>query len=441
MKRPVSVSGLALALAAIVSSVLASSALAAAPSAPVLLSGADLYTVSHGVIAGGELLIADGRIAALGAKVDAPADARRIDVSGKRIYPGLIAANSVLGLTEVSAVRSTNDMAEAGAVTPEVRAENAVNPDTELWPVARANGVTAALILPRAGNDGVIAGRAALMKPDGWTAEEMTLRSAAGLVVAWPSDRVPEWLPQTVRDRAKEAMRKKRDALTRAFADARAYAAAKAAGEARVPDLRWEAMLPALDRREPVLLIADSAVEIRDALAFAEREKLRAVIVGGGDAWRLAATLKAQDVPVILGSAHNLPKRRWESYDSVYASAGKLAAAGVRIAIANDGDGMAASFERNLPYQAASYAAFGLGEEGALRAITLAPAEILGVADRFGSLDVGKQATLFVANGDVLDARSAVERVWIDGREVDLTTKHTRLYEKYQGKYRGEAKP
>lgn len=427
---------LAVALAA-----LAVTATAAPTSAPVLLHGADLYTVSHGVIAGGELLIQDGRIAALGARVDAPADAQRIDVSGKRIYPGLIAANSVLGLTEVSAVRATNDIAEAGAVTPEARAEVAVNPDTELWPVARANGVTAALILPRAGHDGVIAGRAALMQADGWTAEQMTVKSAAGLVVAWPSDRVPEWLPQAARDRAKEAVRKKRDALTKAFADARAYAAAKAAGTVRVPDLRWEAMLPALERREPVLLLADSAVEIRDALAFAEREKLRPVIVGGGDAWRLAATLKAQDVPVILGSSHNPPKRRWEAYDSVFAAAGKLAAAGVRFAIANDGDGMAASFERNLPYQAASYAAFGLGEEGALRAITLAPAEILGVADRLGSLDVGKQATLFVASGDVLDARNAVERVWIDGREVDLSTKHTRLYDKYQRKYRGEPKP
>jgi len=185
---------------------------------------------------------------------------------------------------------------------------------------------------------------------------------------------------------------------------------------------------------------ADRAAAIREALAFAERERLRIVLVGGGDAWRFAATLKSRDIAVVLGSAHNVPMRRWEGYDTVYSSAGKLAAAGVRLVIANDGESMASSNERNLPYQAASYATFGLGAEAALRAITLTPAEVLGVADRIGSLDIGKDATLFVADGDVLDGRTRVERAWIRGREVDLTSRHTRLHDKYQRKYRGEAK-
>ena len=167
---------------------------------------------------------------------------------------------------------------------------------------------------------------------------------------------------------------------------------------------------------------------------------MRIILVGGVDAWRFASTLKARDIPVILGSAHNLPLRRSESNETIYAAAGKLAAAGVRIAIANDGDSMSSSNERNLPYQAASYAAFGLGAEAALRAITLTPAEMLGVADRLGSLEAGKDATLFVSNGDVLDARTQVQRAWILGREIDLANRHSRLYEKYQRKYRGEAK-
>lgn len=425
------------ALAAALSSAVAADAPAAAP---VLLTGADLYTVSHGVIPAGQLLIRDGKIAALGRDVAAPAGAMRIDLAGKRIYPGLIAANSILGLTEISAVRATNDYSEAGASTPEVRAEVAVNPDTELWPVARANGVLSALIMPRAGSDGVIAGQAALMQADGWTYEQMTVAASAGMVVDWPSARVPDWLPEDRKQRVREGVQKKRDALDRALRDARAYQAAQRAGAVSAADLRDEALLPVLEGRMPLLVLANDAVQIREALAFAAREKLRIVIVGGADAWRLAAAIKAQDVPVILGSSHNLPMRRWEGYDTAFAAAGRLAAAGVTLAIANDGDAMAAMNERNLPYQAASYAAHGLGAEAALRAITLAPAQILGVADRLGSLEAGKDATLFVADGDILDIRAVVERAWVAGREVDLANKQSRLYQQYQRKYRGEPK-
>ncbi len=408
---------------------------------PLVLFGADLHTVSHGRIERGEILIRDGRIAAIGPVVDAPADARRIDLSGKQVYPGLIAANSVLGLSEISAVRATNDHSEAGAISPEVRVEAAVNPDTELWPVARANGVLTAMVSPRAGNEGVLTGQSALMQPDGWTAEEMTLKASAGMNLHWPSGRTPAWMPQAARDRALEAASRKREALDAAMRDARAYAAAARGPAKRAVDLRWEAMLPVLDGSMPVLVHANSAVEIREALAFAERERLRVILVGGADAWRFATTLAARDIPVILGSAHNMPLRRSEGYETLYAAAGKLAAAGVRIAIANDGDSMSSSNERNLPYQAASYVAFGLGAPAALRAITLGAAELLGVADRLGSLEAGKDATLFVADGDVFDARTRVERAWIRGREVDLANnRHSRLHEKYQRKYRGEAK-
>lgn len=406
-------------------------------SKPVVLSGADFYTVSHGVIAGGELLIQNGKIAALGAHVDAPADVQRVDLKGKRVYPGYIAANSTLGLTEVEAVRATNDMAEVGAINPNVRAEVAVNADSELFPVARANGVLSALIVPRDGRDGLFTGQSALLKLDGWTWEQMTLKAPVGVHLSWPSARVPPWLPEEARGKAEESAKKRRDQLDQAIADARAYAAAKQARQVKVEDLRWEALLPVIEGKSPLFVEANNAESIREALAFAAHEKLRIVLVGGSDAWRFADTLKARDIAVILGSSHSLPARRWESYDAVYAAAGKLAQAGVRVAIANDSG---PSFERNLPYQAASYAAFGMGEEAALRAITLTPAEILGVADRLGSLDAGKDATLFVADGDALEDRTVVERAWIQGREVDLSDKHTRLYEKYQSKYRGEAK-
>lgn len=413
-------------------------AVAAPPAKTVVLTGADLYTVSHGVVANGELLIRDGKIAALGAHVDAPADAERIDLHGKRIYPGYISANSMLGLSEIEAVRATNDFAEVGAINPDVRAEVAINPDSALLPVARANGVLTALVTPHAGDEGLITGQSALIKLDGWTWEEMTLQAPMAVHLSWPSARVPSWLPQEVQDKAAEGLKKKVATLEQALRDAKAYAAAKHAGKVPIEDLRWEAMLPVVEGRGRLFVTAEDAVQIREALAFAEREQVKIVIVGGTDAWRFAATLKSRDVPVLLGAAHQLPLRRWEGYDSIYASAGKLAAAGVTFAIAPDSG---ASFERNLPYQAASYAAAGLGEEAALRAITLTPAEILGVAQRLGSLDVGKEATLFVATGDALDERTSVERAWIQGHAVDMTTRHTRLYDTYQSKYRGESKP
>lgn len=406
---------------------------------PQLLTGADLHTVSHGVIAGGDLLLVDGRIAAMGVGLDAPGDAVRIDLRGKRIYPGLIAANSVIGLTEVAAVRPTNDFAEAGAINPNVRAELAVNPDTELWPVTRANGVLAALVVPQVADGGIIAGQSALMKPDGWTIEEMTIADQVGIHVHWPSTRVPAWQSANA-ERIRESAQRRREALDAAFRDARAYAAFRGGDAGTAPDLRWDALRPVLERRKPLFVHADDIVQIRDALAFAKRERLRIVLVGGADAWRLVPDLKAQDVAVILGSAHDLPLRRSEPYDAVYASAGKLAAAGVRFAIANDGDTMSATNERNLPYQAASYVAYGLDAARALQAITLEPARILGVDDRLGSLDVGKSATLFVANGDILDIRSYVERAWIDGREIDLANRQARLDEKYRSRYAGQPK-
>lgn len=399
----------------------------------VVLAGADLYTVSHGVIPRGELLIEGGKIAAVGAKVDAPAGAERIDLSGKRIYPGYVAANSNMGLTEVDAVRATVDQAEVGPINPNARSIVAIDADSELFPVARANGVLSVLVVPQAGEDGLITGQSALVKLDGWTWEEMRLADPVGVHLSWPSTRLPPWLPREMQEKAGEAARKKLGEIDQAFRDARAYRAAKGAGK---KDLRWEAMIPVLDGKTPLFVHASNAVQIREALEFAKREQLRIVLVGGVDAWRFADTLKARDVPVILGSSHNLPLRRWEAYDTIYANAGKLAKAGVRFAIANDAGG--SSNERNLPYQAASYAAYGLGAENALRAITLSPAEILGVADRLGSLDAGKDATLFVANGDALEDATQVERAWIQGREVSMANKHTRLYEKYQRKYEGK---
>lgn len=402
------------------------------PDQPVVLINADLYPVAAPPIPNGRLRIEAGKISALGgAEVDT-AGAKVIDLAGRRIYPGLIAANTVLGLVEVGAVRATVDETEVAAIAPEVRAEVAVNPDSEHFPVTRANGVLSALSRPQPGEHSVLTGRSALLALDGWTWEAMTLKAPVGMHLVWPSPLQPESLPPAMLKEWQQALDAKRAQLRQAVHEARAYAAAPTP---EPPDLRWEAMRPVFDRSLPLFVHASDAPAIEEALAFAREERLRIVIVGGLEAWRLAAQLRQDDVPVIIGGTQVLPLRRHDPVEAVFENPAKLHAAGVRFAIASPGDSFSTSNERNLPYQAASAVAHGLPADQALKAITLYPAQILGIADRLGSLEVGKDATLFIADGDPLQVTTQVLGAFIGGREVDLDNRHKRLYEKYQGKY------
>ena len=406
----------------------------AAPQAQaIVIRGATIHTVSGSEIPNGRVRFERGMLVAVGADDVSLDDAQVVDASGKHLYPGLIAANSVLGLVEIGAVRATVDAAEIGLNAANVRAEVAVNPDSEVIPVTRSNGVLLALSAPQVGGAGVIAGTSALLQLEGWTWEEMTLKAPVGLHVVWPSRLLPAGFPAETAEAMRKAANDKRDALTRAFEDAQAYA--RDGARRSTPDLRLAAMLPFLDGSKPVFFHADDVQSIDDALAFALKFKLDPILVGGAEAWRLSDRLRAQNVPVILGGTHVLPLRRADPVDAIYANAGKLAAAGVRYAIATPGDGFDTSNLRNLPYQAASAVAYGLAKEEALKAITLYPAQILGVADRVGSIEAGKDATVFLTDGDPLDARTRVERAWIAGREIDLASRQSRLYDKYRQKY------
>ncbi|GIX34648.1 MAG: imidazolonepropionase [Lysobacteraceae bacterium] len=403
------------------------------PEGPVVLVNARIHPVSRGVIEDGRLRMEDGRIVAVGGEEVSLAGAKVIDLGGLSVYPGLIAANSVLGLVEIEAVRATVDQTEVAAVAPEVRAEIAFNPDSELIPVTRANGVLSVLVRPQPGEGSLITGRSALMALDGWTWEDMRIAGPVALHLAWPSEFVPEGLPDTMREEWLKAVRERRRRLDLSFAEARAYAKAPPPA---LPDLRWEAMRGLFDGSLPLFIHADDASAIEQALAFAREQQVRAVLVGGAEAWKVAATLRQDGVPVILGGTHVLPLRRHDPVDAVFANALRLHEAGVRFAIASPGDAFSSSNERNLPYQAASAVAHGLPHEEGLRAITLYPAQILGVDDRLGSLDPGKDATLFVADGDPLEVSTRVLRAFVRGREVDLDNRHLRLYEKYRAKYR-----
>lgn len=406
----------------------------ALPAGPVVIANATVHPVSGSPIANGRVRFEAGRITAVGA--DVPTEgASVVDASGKHVYPGFFAGSSVLGLVEVQAVRATNDTAEVGAINPNVRAEVAVNPDTEVIPVTRANGVLAALVHPVAGQQGVITGTAAVLQLDGWTWEDMTVRAGVGVHIEWPTMIVPEFLPPPLVEATRKAQVEKRAALEKAMQEAKAYRTAKDAGAVALVDLRWEAMLPVLRKEKPVLIGANDLESIEDALDFAARHDLRMVLMGGLEAWRIAALLKARDIPVIVGGTHVLPLRRSDPVDAAYANPARLHAAGIAFAISGPGDSFSVANERNLPYHAATAAAHGLPADEALKAITLYPARILGVDDRLGSLEPGKDATLFISDGDPLENSTTIEQAWIAGRPVDLRSRHTELDAKYRAKY------
>lgn len=402
---------------------------------PIALVNGAIHTVSGPTIETGTVLFVDGKIVAVGTEVELPEDTEPINIAGKHVYPGLIAANTRLGLIEIGAVRATRDFAEVGDTKPNIRAEAAINPDSELLPVTRANGITLAQSVP---SGGLISGTSALIMLDGWTWEEMTLEAPVGLHVNWPWMRVNQapWVTKKAEEQIKqrdENIKKIRDA----FAEARAYLKAKESETQKgVPyhntDLRWEAMIPVLKKELPVFVHANETLQIQAAIDWITDEDLKMVLVGGRDAWRAADLLKEKSVPVILGGVHNLPLRRWEGYDTPFVNAVRLYESGVSFCIALNFD---ASNARNLPYHAATAAAYGLPKEEALRSITLYPAQILGAADRVGSIEVGKDATLIVTDGDPLEIMTHVEQEFIQGRKIDLSSRHTQLYEKYRTKY------
>lgn len=396
---------------------------------PVLLQGGDLYTVSQGILPATDLLFEGGKITAIGEGLTPPAGAEVVDVAGQRVYPGLVGMISTLGLTEIGAVRATNDQAETGEVTPEVATHTAWNPDSELIPTVRNHGITTSQIVPLGT---MIRGRSFVTHLDGWTKEDAGLVMEEGLWVSWPRAAVSTawWVSATPEEQTKQ-MQEQRERLTEAFDRAEAYRKARAADPDRPVDIRWEAMLPVLAGKMPLYVDASDYRQILEAVAFAEKRNLDLVITGANDAHMLAEFLAERDIPVVLDSVQALPARQDDGYDQPFRTPASLHEAGVRFALAEAGSWNG----RDLPFQAGQAIAFGLPEEAAIRAMTLTPAELLGIADRQGSLEVGKDATLFVSTGDVTDTLTQdVTRVWIEGRDVDLDDRQKELYRKYREK-------
>jgi imidazolonepropionase-like amidohydrolase len=379
---------------------------------------------------------ASGKIArVVGAdeKFDPPAGARVVDCTGLHLYPGMIDAGTVLGLVEINSARETNDSRDGGDFQPDLRASAGINPDSELIPVTRANGVTTVLTRP---TGSLVPGQAALINTAGWVPAEMTVVDRLALHIEYPGEPVGRGFnfnpnvafeggnPALARFRREEKLTK----LKELFETARRYDAAKKAGLAQPDNPRLEALLPYVRSEKPVVFTADRKADILGSLKLADELKVKPVISGGTETWKVAAELKKRDVPVILGPIMSVPREMGDRYDASYAAASKLHEAGVRFCIRSAGS----NNTRNLPYEAAMAVAYGLPPEEGLKAITLYPAEILGVADKFGTVEAGKRANLVIASGDVLQASTQVLSVFIEGRPYEPTNKQTRLFEKYQ---------
>lgn len=399
-------------------------------SQPILLRGGDLYTISGDVLFETDLLFENGVVTQIGKNLTPPENTRVIEVAGKRVYPGLIDAWTVLGLVEITAIRASDDRTEVGRATPEVSAHIAFNCDSELLPTVRANGVSTALVVP-GGN--LLCGRSSLMNLDCWTWEDGAEKLDVGMHLSWPRSRIITawWMDQTPEEQRKNN-EKNKQSMFELFSDARAYWQAKQADPSIERDLRWEAMMPLFTSEMPLIVEANSYEQIEEAIAFAQRENFRLILAGAREAWRLTDLIKKHDIPIIFSPTYRTPMREDDDYDMAYKTAGLLEKAGIRFCIAS----FSGTNSRNLPFQAGMAHAFGLSAENAIRAITLAPAEILGVDNALGSLEIGKKATLIVSEGDVMDHLShGVTMMFIGGAEVDLSSKHTELYEKYQQKH------
>ena len=418
---------------------------AAAQDAALVIQGGDVHTLASDVITGGTVVVEDGVITAVGRDVDIPAGAQVIDATGLRVYPGLFDAVTTLGLTEVGAVEVTNDFSEYGPWNPHLVAATAVHPASEHIPVARANGVTHAVAAPSAGGgfrgsggSAAIPGQGTLINLDGWTVEEMEAQHSVGLVIQWPSIQTVRFNFQTFNREnvpyreAKDAYEEQLEALTGWLESGRHQLAARESGSARVQtDLKLDALASAMAGEMPVIIRVDGERNIRNAVEYAEEQGFSYAIASARGAWKVADLLAEHDVPVILGTTQTMPGGDDESYDEAYANPGRLHDAGVRIAISTFGS----SNVRTLPYEAAQAVPFGLPREEALLAITLRPAQILGLDEHYGTIEVGKAANLIVTDGDPLEIQTNVERLIIDGSLVDRDNKHDSLADKYRGRY------
>lgn len=404
-----------------------------------VLTNATIETVTKGTVKG-TLVIQDNKITAIGENVSIPAGARTIDCSGLSIYPGMIDGGTTLGLIEVSSVSLTADEDELGEFTPQMQALVAVNPNATAIPVTRVDGVTSALAVPQSG---LFPGTAALINLVGYTPDQM-YAGFKGIVMNYPVVRRRPFGNDT---RTDEDLKKEEDKLLKQLNDiwdnAKLYAKIDSAFRANNTNPKptynpeIEALLPVLRGEMSLLIEVNRYNDIESAIKWVQDQKIKKVVFTGvAEGWRVADKLAKANIPVITGPVITVPSRASDRYDKAYANPGLMRKAGVKVAIrTNNSENV-----RNLPWHAGFAAAYGMGKEEALKAVTIVPAEILGVADKLGSLEVGKIANLVVTTGDILETKTQIKHVFIDGWQVPMDSRHIQLYNEFLNRAPGAQK-
>lgn len=388
----------------------------------ILLKNATVHTVSQGTLENTDVLLEQGVISAVGPGLTAE-NAREFDLSGKHLYPGLIALDTTLGLVEIAMARPTVDSRDVGSANPQLEAASAFNPDSELLPSVRANGITHAQIVPRGTG---IAGQSALVSLDAWTIEDAQVPSKPQFHLYWPT--APQ--KQGTSEANKQAQKAYQDALSQIhkhFEAGKRYALSQQGSEGALEDSRWQALLPLYRQEARLFVHADRQQQIEAAIALARQYGFKLTLVGGYDAWRLGAALNEIEASVIYTHTLDLPLREDEPIGQAFRVPALLKRAGIPFALGFSSDWDS----RNLPLAAGQTVAWGLSKEQALKAITQDAAKILGV-DNLGAVAPGFQANIVVSSGDILDPMSSrIELMLIDGRQVDLNNRHRQLYQKY----------
>jgi imidazolonepropionase-like amidohydrolase len=359
-----------------------------------------------------------------------------INASGKQIYPGFIVTNTTLGLQEIGAVRATQDQYEVGTFRPNVRAIIAFNTDSEITPTVRSNGVLMGQITPR---NGVISGASGVVQFDGWNWEDASIKMVDGIHLNWPSTHHKHSVDGKIDIRKRKTYDQQKHEIDRYFAEARAYAQAHPEPSASVMDVRHEAMRGIFDGSLALYCHASDVRAITEAVHFKREMGIkRLVIVGGYDAYLVGDILRENNVGVILTSVHRLPRFKEEDIDLPYRLPKLLSDEGVLFALQVDAR-MTEMNTRNLPFYGGTARKYGLTEEQAIMALTRNPARLLGIDDVCGTIERGKDATLFISEGDALDIRTNyLTHAFIQGRTIDLDNRQRELYRKFQTKYGAE---
>lgn len=415
-------------------------ALAAQPPVPappqdgaILILGATAHIGNGTVIPNSAIAFEGGKLTivadATTIRLDRSKFARIYDAAGKHVYPGFIAPDATVGLGEIGAVRATQDVNEVGALNPQQRAIVAYNTDSDIPPTIRSNGVLMAQITP---GGGLLSGFSSVVQFDAWNWEDAVIRTDVGLHLNWPNRRARGFGPEPPNTEAQnDAYERDVQALRTFFSEAKAYLAKK---EPVPQNLKFEAMRGIFDQKQTLFVHTHHARTIQEAVLFAESFGLRPVLVGGNDAWMVADFLRTHQVPVILSPTHRVPSREDEDVAQPFKMAAVLHQAGVPIAFS--GEVSRNTDHRNLPFQAGQAVGFGLPYEAAVSALTLNTARMLGIDATAGSLETGKDATLFISEGDALDMRTCqVTAAFIQGRTIDLDNKHKQLARKFGEKY------